>query len=269
MNADSGQAYAISFDALLDRLAIEPGGVYFVHSNWDRLQRFGAPATEIIRALQARITPDGLLCFPTYPWIYKSYPRTIELKFRAENTFVPAKTPSRSGLLSEIFRRSPDVHRSAHPWVPVAAWGNRGQSVVAGAESVQDLYDPESAFGRLLAADVAVVGLGVSVGTSSFGHYPDWLFRHRVGYRIFEVVTVAGRPFEIIPEAIQRITFPAPMFENDPELKAALRFVNLYENYFFSHKARAFTEAACKELELALARDGFPCWFSSDPHNAS
>jgi aminoglycoside 3-N-acetyltransferase len=51
---------------------------------------------------------------------------------RSGTVFDVRRTPSRMGLLSELFRRSPGVVRSVHPTHPVACWGEDAASVAAG-----------------------------------------------------------------------------------------------------------------------------------------
>ncbi len=266
------QIESASFEELLDTLGVRQGGVYFVHSNWDRMEFFGLSYQQVIETLQSRIGEEGLLCFPTYPWIYKYHPVLLEIPYEPEAPFSTLATPSRMGLLTEIFRRFPGVYRGAHPWVPVAVWGKSAEALVDGVHTCSELYGSGSCFGRLLERDVQVLGLGVSVGTSSFSHYPDWLMREEVSFSSFETLAVKsvelssgtieeGLRFEIVPEHVQKIFSPKTLFEQDRQLQDALTFVSLEGNFFFAHSAAAFTEAALREYGQLNVEVDYPCWF--------
>ena len=237
------------------------------------MEFFGLSYQQVIETLQGRIGKDGLLCFPTYPWIYKYHPVPLEIPYEPETPFSTSGTPSRMGLLTEIFRRFPDVHRGANPWVPVAAWGQDAEKLVEGVHFCSELYGAGSCFGRLIERDVQVLGLGVSVGTSSFSHYPDWLMREKVSFSSFETLPVAsveltdgtvqeGLRFEIVPEHVQKVFSPKTLFERDRELQEALTFVSLEGNFFFSHSAAAFTDAALREYKQLNEAVDYPCWFT-------
>ena len=85
------------------------------------------------------------------------------------------RTPSRMGLVSEIFRRSPDVVRSVHPTHPVAAWGERAKLLVAGHSEAGTPCGAGSPYHRLLEFDGRIVMLGADVTSLTFFHTAEAL----------------------------------------------------------------------------------------------
>lgn len=109
-----------SFRALLDALGFRTGAVVLVHSSMDVLaRRVPDPGpVRIIEIFQELLGKDGTLVMPTLPFIGRQMPYVD-----SNPTFDRKRTPSKSGLLTEVFRRLPGVLRSRHPVSPVAAWG--------------------------------------------------------------------------------------------------------------------------------------------------
>ena len=96
--------------AALRRLGITPGDVLMVHSSFDRFAGFSGKPTDVLRVLQDAVGPTGTLLMPTLPFTGTA----VEYVSRGE-IFDVRRTPSRVGLLTELFRRSPGVVRSVHP----------------------------------------------------------------------------------------------------------------------------------------------------------
>lgn len=58
------------------------------------------------------------------------------------------RTPSASGLLSEMFRRMPGTLRSLHPTHPCVALGSRSTELIDGSEQAQTPFGDDSTYGR-------------------------------------------------------------------------------------------------------------------------
>ena len=85
------------------------------------------------------------------------------------------RTPSRMGLVSEVFRRSPGVVRSIHPTHPVAAWGDRAETLIAGHLQASTPCGAGSPYHRLLEFDGRIVMLGADVTSLTFFHTAEAL----------------------------------------------------------------------------------------------
>ena len=110
----------------LSEIGIAEGQVLFVHSSADKLKSIEGGAGKILQLLLGIIGSSGTLVLPTLPFDGMAADYLQQTRF-----FDVKKTPSRVGLLSEIFRRMPGVLRSLHPTHPVSAFGKQAQYFVS------------------------------------------------------------------------------------------------------------------------------------------
>ena len=109
---------------LSDSLGVSPGDVIFIHSSIDDLN-LGFPFYRTLPLLQELVGAKGTLVFPTYP-------KLPSLKFlSAEELFDINKTPSNTGILTELARREKKAERSLHPTKSVCAIGDQARELTA------------------------------------------------------------------------------------------------------------------------------------------
>jgi aminoglycoside 3-N-acetyltransferase len=101
-------------ESYLSSLKISGGDILMVQSAWDGLRGLKAKPSEMIAMLKRLIGPSGTLIMPTGPVIAKR---------DGVEVFDIDKSPSSLGLLSECFRRMPNVKRGSFPLAPVSADG--------------------------------------------------------------------------------------------------------------------------------------------------
>ena len=142
----------------------EPGEVILVHCSYDAFRAYGGRPSDVVDVLQRAVGPHGGVMMPTLPFTGTA------VDWANANPIVDLRrTPSRMGLVSEIFRRSPDVVRSIHPTHPVAAWG--GAAALVGEHSAASTPCGEnSPYHRLLESDGRLVMLGAGIETLTFFH---------------------------------------------------------------------------------------------------
>jgi aminoglycoside 3-N-acetyltransferase len=136
-------------------IGLRPGDRVVVHSS---LRAVGLDADELIDELLAAIGPQGLLVMPTFTYV--------------NETFAP-DTPSRAGALTEVFRRRPNVVRSAHPTYSVAAIGDGADKLLDGHERV-GATAVGSPLDRLAAAGGHVLLLGVGHTSNTTVHVGEF-----------------------------------------------------------------------------------------------
>jgi aminoglycoside 3-N-acetyltransferase len=150
------------FQELLNGLGITEGAVVLVHSSMDAVARRvpGLSPTTLIQILQHTVTEQGTLLMPTFPFTG----RQAHYVDRT-NRFDVRRTPSQSGLITEIFRRMPDVVRSLHPTHSVAAWGKYAADLTQ-SHHLGGAFGANSPICRLRDYGGMVVGLGTGLRDS-------------------------------------------------------------------------------------------------------
>jgi aminoglycoside N3'-acetyltransferase len=204
------------FIALLRDLGFHHGATVMVHSSFSHIRRrvpHMSPAM-LIALLQDLIGPQGTLLMPTFPFqgsqgeYADKYPR-----------FDVQKTPSKVGILTEVFRQTEDVVRSKHPTHPVAAWGRHASEIVS-THHLGPTFGATSPFYRLREFEGIVVGLGTRYRYAfTIGHVIEELHprlrQHDFEERLRTMTIVDGRaeiPYQLrvlrpdLPREFNRFT---------------------------------------------------------------
>jgi aminoglycoside 3-N-acetyltransferase len=175
---------------LLRRLGVAPSDVVMVHSSFDRFEGFLGSLGDAIQTLQDTVGPDGALLMPTLPFVGSA----VEYA-RIHPALDVKRTPSRMGIMTEIFRRLPGVQRSIHPTHPVAGWGKRAASLLESHQSAQTPCGVGSPFQKLAEAEAKILLLGVDVRSMTFFHYLEEELEARMPFSPFtkEWFTLSAR----------------------------------------------------------------------------
>jgi aminoglycoside 3-N-acetyltransferase len=159
-----------AFIDLISRAGFKPGAVVMVHSSMDEVSRRlpHLDAVKLIRLMQQMIGEEGTLLMPTFPFSGKQV-RYVE----KTNRFDVKRTPSQVGLITEVFRRMPDVVRSYHPTHSVAGWGKHAGELL-GAHHLGGAFGEHSPLYKLRRCGGLVVGLGTGLRDSfTILHVPE------------------------------------------------------------------------------------------------
>lgn len=166
----------------LNRIGLGNGNNVVVHSSLSRIGWVvGGPVT-IINALMDVVTESGTLVMPTHTsgnsepthWVAPPVPESWWSIIRAEMpAYQPSVTPADSvGIMPEIFRKFPDVHRSNHPQASVAAWGRHAQEVVK-THRLEMTFGFDSPWDRLYDLDAKVLLFGVDHSSNTSLHLAE------------------------------------------------------------------------------------------------
>ena len=114
----------ISLQDNLRAMGIAPADTVLLHSSMKKIGPVQGGADTVLDALQDYLTP-GLLVLPALNWeLVNQQPRVYDVLL----------TPSIVGILPELFRKRPDVHRSLNPTHSVCAYGADAQDFVQGGD---------------------------------------------------------------------------------------------------------------------------------------
>lgn len=149
----------------LSTLGIARGDSILVHSSFDAFEGFQGKPTDVISVLQNVVGTEGVVMMPTM-----TFGGTAVAYARSNPLFDVARTPSRMGLLTELFRRSPGVVRSIHPTHPVAIWGNEADVIATDHHLAQTPCGAGTPYEALLERDGKIVLLGTDIGVLTFFH---------------------------------------------------------------------------------------------------
>lgn len=105
----------------LRNVGLTAGDHLFVHSSLRQIGPIDGGADALIDALLETVGTEGTLAMPAF-----NYSRPLPIP-----CFDVSSTPSRAGLLTEMYRRRPGTLRSLHPSHSVAAQGRRAPQFLA------------------------------------------------------------------------------------------------------------------------------------------
>jgi aminoglycoside N3'-acetyltransferase len=138
---------------------VTAGATVMAHVSMNEVKRT-APAVDalgLVGLFKELLTPDGVLLVVTSPFL------GLEADYVATHpTFDSRRTPSRMGLMTELFRRMPDTRRSLHPTHAVAGWGADVDALLA-THHEGETFAETSPFCLMRERSGIVVGLGVGV----------------------------------------------------------------------------------------------------------
>lgn len=185
--------YLLSYDgdALLRQLrkaGLKPGDTLMVHSSWLAMNGFRGKPADMVAALKQLVGPDGLLVMTSMPyhnmsseqWLARGKP--LDLK----------RSPSMMGMLSEVFRRSEGVLRSASPTHPLLAWGRDAQSFIQGHELTPFAFGPASPFAKLLYRDALILCIDAPFSSITFTHFVEDRLAHTLAVPLYSEVLRTG-----------------------------------------------------------------------------
>ena len=206
----------------LRAVGVRPGDSVMLHSAFQSTNGFRGSVEQLTDVFVDAVGPTGHLLMVSLP--YRSSSLEYLNKFRV---FDVRKTPSMMGLVSEMFRRRPDVTRSLHPTHPVLVRGPRAEWFVEDHPESRYPCGPGSPFDKLVTMDGKAVFFDVPVATYTFFHYLEHMVSAQLPFRLYTAdafeVPVIGRDGQrriitthvFAPEAIRRRRFDI--------LEAALR----------------------------------------------
>jgi aminoglycoside 3-N-acetyltransferase len=153
------------FAAVLLKLGIKEGETLMVSSSMDCFATFTGRPTDIIAELQKVIGPSGNLLMSTLPFVGSAHDWV-----GSGVMFNNLLTPSKMGLITELFRRSAGVVRSQHPTHAVAAFGAKAAELCDGHHLATTPCGEGSPYKRVVDVGGSYLLLGVGVETMMIFH---------------------------------------------------------------------------------------------------
>ena len=179
---------AAALVAALRKLGVVAGDTVMVHASWLPDNGFrGGPAV-FVAGLKEAVGPDGLLVMPSF-----TYHDESSAAFLARGGVMDVRrSPSRMGLLSEVFRRDRAARRSLSPTHPLAAWGRDADAFLAGHEATPASFGPDSPFGRLAERGARILLVDAPFSTITYTHFLEDRIRDTLAMPFYEAEPRSG-----------------------------------------------------------------------------
>ena len=162
----------IEFIELLADLGFKQGAVVLLHCSMDSIIHRVPSMTpfKFIDLLIGLLGKEGTLMMPTFP--FQGY----QLDYiNIQRNYNPKLTPSKVGLVSELFRRRSDVVRSLHPTHSIAAWGKHKEEILID-HHLGTAFGKNSPFYKMCYYNGTVISVGVHPRTCfTILHVPEEL----------------------------------------------------------------------------------------------
>jgi aminoglycoside 3-N-acetyltransferase len=133
--------------------------ILMVHSSFDAfLPMYKGDPKQMVNGLIDLCGSERTLVMPSFVLGGRNYDAGEYFKSRP---FDIRRTPSEAGLITEVFRRTPDVSRSLHPTCSLCAIGPLAKELTSGHHLSKSGMSPDSPFGVMTRRRTAILGLGV------------------------------------------------------------------------------------------------------------
>jgi aminoglycoside 3-N-acetyltransferase len=130
-------------------LGVTPGRTLWVQSSWNEFFNVPMRPSDMIELLRDLLGPQGTLAMPAFP-----------IDQNPDKVFQVDRAAVYTGLLCEVFRRTPDVRRSIHLGSSVCAIGPTADFLVRDHHLTPMPWGKDSPFCRLMEVDARMLGLG-------------------------------------------------------------------------------------------------------------
>ncbi len=164
----------------LRRLGIAEGDTVLVHSSFDSFGAFLGSPMDVNSIVCEAVGRTGHVLMPTIPFTGAA------IDYVSTNpVFNVRTTPSRTGLLTELFRRQPGIVRSVHPTHSVAVSGPDAEKVVEDHHLAKTPCGRPSPYSRLLDRDGKILFLGTDIRPFTFYHFIEEEIEALIPFPVF------------------------------------------------------------------------------------
>lgn len=175
------------FVGVLGDWGVKEGDTIMAHSSWDALAPVMSSIREFLASLLQAVGDSGTLCMPVFPLLKEDDHDAV---------FSVMRTPSSSGIVTEVFRRMSGVKRSLQ-MRSVAAIGPRAEYLINDHHKSPFANGVNSPYARFADIGAKVLCLGVPPTTNTMFHCGEDILKG-----LFPVSIYPARPsvFSVLDE---------------------------------------------------------------------
>ena len=142
----------------LEKIGLKKNDAVIVHCSLSKIGYVENGAAAVVKALEKVIGEEGTLLMPSFPakGRNKDY-------LESNPVFDINNTPSQMGIVSEYFRKLPNVKRSFHPTDPISARGKLAEWITNSHFNQLTPYNEFSPFRRLGEINGKILMLGTTL----------------------------------------------------------------------------------------------------------
>lgn len=167
----------------LHRVGVARGDVLIVHSAFTPFLGFRGSPKDAIDAMLDALGPSGTLLMPSLP-----YTGSTAKYLDSNPSFDVKRTPSRMGILTEVFRRRPGVIRSLNPSHPLLGLGADASTILRDHDLCLKPCGAGSPFERLLDHHGKMLFFAAPLNTMTFVHHLEDRYAAELPLHLYEEV---------------------------------------------------------------------------------
>ena len=173
----------------LQQLGIKEKDTVFLHSSFNYFNGFKGEAKGIINCLIDILGDEGNLLMVSMPYSSSSYDY-----LKKKPIFDVRKTPSRMGIISEMFRRKKGVLRSLHPTHPVLAYGKDAAELVKDHEKCKYPCGEKTPFDKFRNLNGRIFHFDVPFSKGfTFIHYLEDMIKDSLPFSLYTEDPISAR----------------------------------------------------------------------------
>ena len=197
--------------ARLKQIGIKQGDCLFVQCSFNDLHTFSDSPMALLDCLKEVIGETGTLFFPAYTNVSKFKPnKPVNLKV----------VPTYTGIVNEVFRRSPKIIRSNHPRHSICGQGPLAKNILSDHHTCQYADGKNSPFDKMRKlSNAKILTLGLDDCYLSFLHWIEDIEPSKLPFRIhkkapkqYELISTDGNLYEVndfeIDKSIVKLALP-------------------------------------------------------------
>jgi len=180
--ADRFRSYdAGDLHVLLSHMGVSAGDCVLMHSSFRPTNGFQGKPQDIIDVVLDLIGLRGTLVMMSM-----AYESSTKQYLSTRPIFDVRRTPSRMGILTELFRRRQGVVRSLSPTHPIVALGEKAAWIVEGHDRCAYPCGPGSPFQKILELDAKMFFFDLPFVGFTFVHYIEHQIQEYLPFPLYE-----------------------------------------------------------------------------------